>query len=103
MVVKKSNRKEVNFFHKVSISTTSFDIHVNWGFNSTGIALMVESNNPNDVVQYSFDGKTVHGDMKPTFPSEAIIFDNRVQNKIWFRRETDGDAVPVRIEAWTVS
>lgn len=94
-------RKDSNFFKKASVSTSDFaDSIASWNFNSQGIAIMVQSNNINDVIQYSFDGTTVHGDMVPNFPSQAIVFDNRVQNKIWFRRETSGDPVLVRIEAW---
>jgi hypothetical protein len=92
--------KDINFFKKYHVSSTSFDISASWNFISIGIALMVESDNPADVVQYSFDGKTVHGDMTPLRPSEAIIFDNRFVNKIWFRRVTPGDPVLVRVEAW---
>ena len=92
--------KDINFFEKLHISSTVFDTVVSWNFNSTGIALMVQSNNVNDVIQYSFNGQDVHGDMVPTYPSEAIIFDNRVANKVWFRRAAAGDSVIVRIEAW---
>lgn len=94
-------RKDNNFFDKLAVSSTSFEDHrVGWNFTSVGIAVMIESNNILDVVQYSFDGETVHGDMTPTLPSEAIIFDNRMHNKIWFRRATPGDPVVTRIEAW---
>jgi len=94
-------RRDINFFDKFHVSSTSFeDSTVKWNFISTGIALMVESNDSSDIIQYSFDGETVHGDMRPLFPSEAIIFDNRFQNQIWFRRETAGSPVLVRVEAW---
>lgn len=94
-------RKLNNFFDKLAVSSTSFSDHqVKWSFTSVGIAVMVESNTLTDVVQYSFDGETVHGDMTPTLPSEAIIFDNRHHSKIWFRRATPGDPVVTRIEAW---
>ena len=93
-------RKNSNFFERLSISSTSFDILAKWNFNSQGIALMVESNNSSDVIEYSFDGETVHGDMTPLLPSEAMMFDGRAQNKIWFRRATPGDSVIVRVEAW---
>lgn len=93
-------RKDTNFFEKFDVSSTSFDVLASWNFISVGIALMVESNNSDDIIQYSFDGETVHGDMRPLFPSEAIIFDNRAQSKVWFRRATPGDAVTVRVEAW---
>jgi len=93
--------KETNFFDKLYVTSTSFSDHtVQWSFTSVGIAIMLESNDVTDVVQYSFDGITVHGDMTPTFPSEGIIFDGRRQSKIWFQRESSGQPVIVRIEAW---
>lgn len=95
----KRNR-DVNFFEKLYVSSTVFDTVVSWNFNSVGIALMVQDDDATNVIQYSFDGETVHGDMVPTYPSEAIIFDNRLANKVWFRRATPGDPVLVRVEAW---
>ena len=95
-----NRRKDTNFFFKLDVSDTTFGDPISWNFNSVGLALMVESNNSDDIIQYSFDGETVHGDMRPLFPSEAIIFDNRAQSKVWFRRATPGDAVIVRVEAW---
>jgi hypothetical protein len=95
-----------NFFEKISVSSNDFeDNMVSWDFTSVGIAVMVESNDPTDVIEYSFgngpDGqKQVHGDMTPLMPSEGIIFDNRSESKIWFRRATAGKAVLVRIESW---
>lgn len=97
-----TRRKSKNFFAKVEVSSTSFNNaqRVKWDFNSIGLALLVESNDSTDVVQYSFDGKDVHGDMTPLLPSEGIIFDNRFENNVWFRRASPGDPVTVRIEAW---
>ena len=97
-----ARRKDSNFFGKYAITSTAFSTASNasWNFMSVGIALMVESDDSSNVVQYSFDGSTVHGDMTPLMPSEAIIFDNRVNSKIWFRRATAGTAVTVRVEAW---
>lgn len=93
--------KDYNFFDKLYVSSTSFSDHrVKWNFTSVGIALMVESDDQNDVIQYSFDGKTVHGDMTPRRPSEGIVFDNRFHNAVWFRRAASGDPVLVRVEAW---
>ena len=97
-----NRRREKNFFTKLQISSTSFTTaqRAKWGFNSVGLALLVESNDATDVVQYSFDGTNVHGDLTPLLPSEGIVFDNRFENNVWFRRATPGDAVIVRIEAW---
>jgi len=92
--------KDINYFHKFHVASTEFKLFATWNFTSVGIALMVESNNSADVIEYSFDGETVHGDMTPKMPSEAIIFDNRAQSKIWFRRVIPGIPVLVRVEAW---
>lgn len=92
--------KDNNFFKKLSVSSTLFDISAKWNFNSVGIALILESNDVNDIIQYSFDGETVHGDMIPTSASQALIFDNRVQSQVFFRRESAGTPVLVRVEAW---
>ena len=94
-------RKDKNFFKKMTVSSTNFAQHkVNWSFNSTGLALMVESDKKADRVEYSFDGETVHGDLDPVLPSQAIIFDDRHENTIWFRRASGTTSVVVRIEAW---
>jgi hypothetical protein len=95
-------RRNKNFFTKLQISNTAFVVaqRAKWDFNSVGLALLVESNDSNDVVQYSFNGKDVHGDLTPLLPSEGIVFDNRFENNVWFRRVTPGDPVTVRIEAW---
>lgn len=99
---KPTRRRTKNFFAKLEISSTTFTSaqRAKWDFNSVGIALLVESNDSTDVVQYSFDGESVHGDLTPLLPSEGIVFDNRYENTVWFRRATPGDAVTVRVEAW---
>ena len=51
------------------------------------------------VIQYSFNGNTIHGDLTPGTPTAAIIFDNRPINKIWFRLTAPGSSI-VRVEAW---
>jgi len=95
-----NRRRDSNFFHKYRVSSTDFEVVAIWNFISIGIALMVESDARVDVIQYSYDGQTVHGDMTPTMPSEGIVFDNRFQSKVWFRRATPGVPVVVRVEAW---
>ena len=95
-----ARNREINYFTKVNVSSTSFELLANWNFNSIGIALLVESTNSDDVIQYSFDGKNVHGDLTPLLPSQGIVVDNRIANKIWLRRAIAGGAVLVRVEAW---
>lgn len=95
-------RRRKNFFTKLNITSTSFVAgqRAQWGFNSVGLALLVESNNALDAVQYSFDGDEVHGDLTPLLPSEGIVFDNRFESNVWFRLVNGGRTALVRIEAW---
>ena len=95
--------KNNNFFNKINVNSGTFsDYKLSWNFNSIGLALMIESTNSDDIVQYSFDGITVHGDMRATYPSESLMFDNRFVDSIWFRLAPEGRGVSVitRIEAW---
>lgn len=99
-----TRRKDKNFFAKVSVATTSFSTpnqKVAWDFTSVGIAIVNESTKSGDIIEYSFDGVNVHGDMTPNLPSAGIIFDNRHENTIWFRLKTlVSPAVIVRLETW---
>ena len=92
-----------NFFQKVNVVSTSFGpttAIVSFGFISMGLALLNESDDPDAIIEYSFDGATVHGDLTPFLPSEGIIFDNRSESKIWFRMKNSGKEASVRVEAW---
>ena len=92
--------KDNNFFDKLAVSSTSFSDHLTgWDFVSQGLSLVVESSNVTDIIQYSFNGVDIHGDMTPGF-SGIMIWDDRRQCKIWLRRQTAGNAVIVRVEAW---
>ena len=92
--------KGTNFFDKLSVSSASFDDNkTSWDFTSQGFSIVIESSNASDVIEYSFDGTELHGDLTPGF-SGIMIWDDRRQNKIWFRRKTAGSAVIVRVEAW---
>jgi hypothetical protein len=54
-----------------------------------------------NVVEYSFNGNTVHGELDPLLPSRGLMFDNRSIGTIWFRVKS-GSAGPVtiRVDAW---
>lgn len=92
-----------NYFDNVSVSTVNFSDTVrSFGFISSGISLINISSVPTDIVQYSFDGSTIHGDLSPTFPNAALSFDNRFESRIWFRLESTGSSVVVRLESWAV-
>lgn len=90
-----------NFFERMVVNSTAFeDMTVDFGFNSTGIMLLNESDTAGDVIYYSFDGLTVHGDLRPGTSSAGLAFDLRHESQIWLARETSGGDVVVRVEAW---
>jgi len=97
-----ARNRDINFFTIKGVSSTTYDEndYVSWNFNSRGFSFMLETDEPTDVIYYSFDGINDHGDMIPFMPNEAIIWDGRSQCKVWFRRETPGGEVKVRVEAW---
>ena len=89
-----------NYFDEISVDGYSFPAtpQVDFGFLSTGISFL---NRGTSVLEYSFDGETVHGDSNPGDESGALTFDNRVESVIWFRGQDGyGD---MRVEAWGMS
>lgn len=92
--------KDYNFFQKVRITSDIFlevaDVVINIT-NQSGLSLINEGAT---LIEYSFNGNTLHGDLTPNTPSQGVIFDQRRVTAIWFR-SPDGGANKVRIEAWS--
>ena len=54
-----------------------------------------------NVVEYSFNGTDLAGELVPYSPSSALTFNNRVISAIWFRVKTGSTApVVIRVDAW---
>lgn len=87
-----------NYFRVVNVDGYAFPVapQVSFNFNSQGFSLL---NRGIHIVQYSFDGETLHGDMDPGDPSRGSFYDYRYESKIWFRC-VDGYG-SVRVEAWS--
>lgn len=53
------------------------------------------------VVEYSFNGTTVHGELDGTAgsPTKSLTFYTRIQNKIWFRVKSGGPGT-IQIHSW---
>lgn len=97
--MRKPLKKTFNFFDRLTITSGNFSSHVvSWDFISAGIALINEGTSGN-IIQYSFDGVNVHGDLDPDTASSGIIFDSRHQCKIYFRLSS-GTSANVRVETW---
>lgn len=87
-----------NFFKKVTVTNTTFPADSQITINIRGQFSFSLVNEGNAVVEYSFNGSTVHGDMTPGTPTAAIFFDNRKISAIWFRAPS---SCVVRVEAWS--
>lgn len=89
-----------NYFKKVLVSNNSFpdEPQVDFGFNSQGFSLL---NKGSAIIEYSFNGNDLHGELDPNDASAGITFDTRIESKIWFRlgNGESGNHI-VRIEAW---
>jgi hypothetical protein len=99
-----------NFFAKFTVSATTFggnsansmqpDIFIT--FTTQGIALVNYGNSITNTIEYSFNGNVVHGQLSPTTPSSALIFDNRIVSAMWFRVQSGSTASTISVEAWSI-
>lgn len=96
------NGKDFNFFQKVTVDGYEFPQLADVAISFRGQFSFTLVNEGNNVIEYSFNGNTLHGDLTPDTPTSALAFDNRRISKIWFRAPGGGDPV-VRIEAWTAA
>lgn len=98
---------DFNFYEKNTVTATTFgggsvdgyqpDMFIT--FSTQGLIFLNEGTG---VVEYSFNGLTVHGELDSTKSSVGLSFDNRVVSKIWFRVKS-GSAGPiiVSVQAWS--
>lgn len=86
-----------NYFDVITVNDTDFpdDPQVSFGFISEGFNLL---NRGSVVVEYSFDGESVEGDLNNSDSSVFLNFINRHECKIWFR--VASGSADVRVEAW---
>ncbi len=86
-----------NYFEVISADGYSFpsDPQVNFNFISQGFTFL---NRSSSIIEYSFDGSSLHGDLNPDDASIGLEFDERWESKVWFRG-SDGYGT-VRVEAW---
>lgn len=86
-----------NYFAVISVDGYDFpvDSQADFTFISQGFSFL---NRGDYTIEYSFDGETLHGDLDPDDASKGLTFDNRFENRVWFRA-VDGYG-DVRVEAW---
>lgn len=96
----KTYGQDFNFFKKVTVTNSSFnnmsDIVI--PFNTQGLMLINEDTSA--VVEFSFRGNTIHGEMNPNLPSRSLTFDNIKICAMWFRLKSGTSAI-VSVYAWS--
>lgn len=94
--------RDYNYFQKVSVNTAAFatDCDSLITFTTQGLMFLNEGTG---VVEFSFNGTTVHGELDSTKASAGLSFDNRVVSKIWFRVKTGSSGpIVVSVTAWGI-
>lgn len=110
--------KDYNFYKEITVSssvfggdtapdgystTDGYDCNAFIWFPTQGVMFLNQGLTSSQVVEVSFNGNTLHDVLDPTQPSKAIVYDNRVISKIWFRiRSGSSGPVTVSIRAWAV-
>lgn len=103
--------QDFNFFRRISVTATGTGN--NFGPVSDGYrpdiqlsftpACIIFLNEGTGVVEYSFNGVTIHGELNSADLSKQMTFYHRVVNKIWFRVKTGSSGpINVRVDAWSV-
>ncbi len=100
MTPKNNTGLDRNFFQTLTFSETDFpdksQITIPFrGQSSFSLLLYTNSN-----IQYSFNGNTVHGDMRAGTGSSGLFFNGRVIPAIWFKVTAGESPAEIRIEAW---
>jgi hypothetical protein len=94
------NGFDFNLFKKPLVDVAAFPSDPQVQMNIVGQFSFSLLNEGTGVIEYSFNGTTVHGDLTPGTPSQGLFFDNRRVSAIWFRMAS-GIACTVRVEAWS--
>lgn len=108
-----------NYFNKIEVSWTTFGGGAVDGYQPDMIINLPESTQAviftnltaaptgtfvaDSVIEYSFDGNTVHGELGSCLQNVMLTFDNRVISCIWFRLQSGSSGTPtVSVQAWGI-
>jgi hypothetical protein len=106
-----------NYFNKLSVTWTVFGANAVDGYQPDMIINLLEptytviitnlttTTTPaaTSVIEYSFDGNTVHGELGNHINNLSLTFGNRVISTIWFRIQSGSSGpLEVSVQAWNV-
>ena len=109
--------KSHDYFQKESVSWTAFGANAVDGYQpdfvinlpvSTYTVILTNLTTASapaatSVVEYSFNGTTVHGELGNHINNLSLTFQNRVISKIWFRVQSGSSGpISVSVQAWGI-
>jgi hypothetical protein len=105
--------RDYNYFQKIAVDWTSFGAGSSDGYGpdaiitfSTQTVMFVNltaSGTSDSVVEYSFNGNVLHGELNPTNSTIALTFENRTISQIWFRIQSGSSGpITVSVQAWGI-
>lgn len=106
---KKNFGRDFNFYQKFEVVAADFGSESTGGeqpdtiitFPTQSIMFLNEETGAGKIVEYSFNGNHVHGELNPELPSRGLTFDNRVASTIWFRVKSGSSGpITIRVDAW---
>lgn len=99
--------KDWNFFQKVTVAATTFGGGSVDGYQPDMVITFTTQNviflnEGTGILEYSFNGNTVHGELDGSTNSltKMFTFTNRVVSKIWFRVKSGSTGGTVSVQAW---
>lgn len=104
---KNTKGRDYNFFEKIDVNWAEFGENSVDGeqpdmvitFPTQSIMLLNEADA--GIVEYSFNGNTIHGELDAEKASKGLVFDNRVASPIWFRLKSGSTGpITIRVDAW---
>lgn len=96
--------KDFNFFKKISVTSATFldfsDVFI--PFTTNGIMIINEGSGATNVIEYSLDGITVHGELAAdSTVTKTLTFNNRVISALFFRiKSGSSGTITVSVHAW---
>lgn len=93
--------RDFNFYTKMNVTSAGFatDCDLVITFPTYTVTFNLETSS---VVQYSFNGTTIHGELNSAQTSKDLKFESRVISKIWFKLVSGTSPAIVRVEAWGI-
>ncbi len=99
--------RDFNFYDKASVTSTTFqdtcDMVITFSTQSVILTNESSTGSSTSVVEYSFNGNNLHGELDSSLPSRQMVFENRVVSKIWFRVKSGSSGpITIRVDAWAI-